>query len=177
MDQKGTNMKRLAIYPEKCVGCKLCELSCSFRSFEAFNPSISFITNVDFHDEPFFFVSLTCFQCERPYCAEACPEGALSRSEKTGAVVLDKEKCTGCTICIPACPFGNILLLEGEGIVGKCELCNGDPECAKICPTRAIQYIDVGSAYLLKKRRFAEVLKNAYCREIGKSSFLLDPMI
>lgn len=158
-------MKRLVIYPEKCVGCKLCELACSFRHFGEFNPSISFITNVGFPDEPFFFVPLTCFQCERPYCAEACPKGALSRSEKTGAVVLNKEKCKGCKICISACPFGNIVFLEEEGIVGKCELCGGEPECAKICPTEAIQYLDGTSAYLLKKRRVAEVMKNAYRAE------------
>lgn len=155
-------MRMLQIYPEKCVGCKLCELACSFKHFEEFNPSISFITNTDFREEPAFFTSITCFQCEEPYCMEICPAKALKRSEETGAVVVDKDRCVGCKMCTLACPFGNIVFLEREGVSGKCDLCNGDPECAKICPTEAIQYREVSLGALPKRRMLFDIVKEAY---------------
>jgi Fe-S-cluster-containing hydrogenase component 2 len=155
-------MKVLHIYPEKCVGCKLCELACSFGHFEAFDPSISFIKNAGFYDEPFFFVSVTCFQCEEPYCTEICPAKALKRNGETGAVTVDRDRCVGCKMCTLACPFGNIIFLENDGVVAKCDLCNGDPECAKICPSEAIQYVETVMGDFPKKKMFSEIVKEAY---------------
>jgi carbon-monoxide dehydrogenase iron sulfur subunit len=155
-------MKTLQIYPGKCVGCKLCELACSFEHFGEFDPSVSFIRNANFQDEPFFFVSVACFQCEEPYCMEICPAGALKRNEKTAAVVVDKERCIGCKMCTLACPFGNITF-------AKCDLCDGDPACAKICPTEAIQYVEGSMGGLPKRKMFSEIVKEAYKgkREVG----------
>ena len=155
-------MKILQIYPEKCVGCKLCELACSFSHFGECNPSMSFIANVDFQDEPFFFVSVTCLQCKEPYCVDICPARALKRNTTTGAIAADKGRCVGCRMCTLACPFGSITFLEREGVVGKCDLCNGDPECAKICPTEAIQYIEVSMSDFGKRKMFSEIVKEAY---------------
>ena len=155
-------MKMLQIYPEKCVGCKLCELACSFGHFEEFNPSVSFITNANFQDEPFFFVSVTCFQCEEPYCMEICPAKALKRNEETKAIIIDKDRCVGCKMCTLACPFGNITFLEREGVSAKCDLCDGDPKCVKICPTEAIQYVEASVADFPKKKMFSEIVKEAY---------------
>jgi carbon-monoxide dehydrogenase iron sulfur subunit len=155
-------MKMLQIYPEKCVGCKLCELACSFSHFNEFNPSISFITNANFQDEPFFFLSITCFQCVEPYCMEICPARAIRRDENTGAIYVLKDRCKGCRMCSLACPFGNIVFLEREGVSAKCDLCNGDPECVKICPTESIQYVEVSTGNYPKKKMFSEILKEAY---------------
>lgn len=165
-------MKMLQIYPEKCVGCKLCELACSFKHFEEFNPSISFIRNANFQDEPFFFVSITCFQCEEPYCMEICPARALKRENSTGAVVVDNDRCVGCKMCTLACPFGNLIFLEGEGVIAKCDLCNGDPECVKICPTEAIQYVEVSIGDFPKKKMFSEIVKEAYRGKMEASTLL-----
>ena len=155
-------MKMLQIYPEKCVGCKLCELACSFSHFEEFNPSISFITNANFQDEPFFFVSITCFQCEEPYCMRICPAKAIKRNEETRAMVIDKNRCVGCRMCTLACPFGNIIFLERDGVSAKCDLCDGDPKCVNICPTEAIQYCEISTGDFQKKKMFSEIVKEAY---------------
>ncbi len=74
-----------------------------------------------------------CIQCVEAYCMESCPLGALSRDEKTGAVLVDDKLCNGCEACIAACPLGAIHLDSDKGIVFKCDLCGGDPECAKMC--------------------------------------------
>jgi Fe-S-cluster-containing dehydrogenase component len=161
-DEREKTMKTLQIYPERCVGCKLCELACSFKHFEEFDPSASFIRNANFQDEPFFFVSVACFQCEEPYCMEICPAKAMKRNEEMGTVIVDKERCIGCKMCTLACPFGNITFLEREGVAGKCDLCNGDPECAKICPTEAIQYDEAAMDGMPKRKMFSEILKEAY---------------
>ena len=42
----------------------------------------------------------------------------------------------GCKVCTIACPFGTVNYNADSGKVIKCDLCGGDPECAKACPTR-----------------------------------------
>jgi Fe-S-cluster-containing hydrogenase component 2 len=51
----------------------------------------------------------------------------------TGAVLVDREKCISCGKCIKACP-GNVPILHpGDNKATICNLCNGDPECVKVC--------------------------------------------
>jgi Fe-S-cluster-containing hydrogenase component 2 len=58
---------------------------------------------------------------------------ALSVSRDTGAVLVDKEKCTACGLCIDACPgrIPHIHPTDRYAII--CDLCGGDPQCAKVC--------------------------------------------
>ncbi len=48
----------------------------------------------------------------------------------------------GCKVCTIACPFGTVNYNQSSGKVIKCDLCGGDPACARACPTQAITYID-----------------------------------
>jgi Fe-S-cluster-containing hydrogenase component 2 len=57
-------------------------------------------------------------------------------------VSISSEKCIGCYECITACPFNAIRVDTGEGLVFKCDLCGGDPECVKWCPTGSIVYVE-----------------------------------
>lgn len=43
-------------------------------------------------------------------CAAACPFDAITMSEN-GLPVVDKEKCTGCGLCVGICPRGIIVLI------------------------------------------------------------------
>jgi len=40
--------------------------------------------------------------------------------------------------------------------VDKCDLCGGDPDCVKVCPTPALSFIDAESAGMGKMRQWAE---------------------
>jgi formate dehydrogenase iron-sulfur subunit len=86
-----------------------------------------------------------CKHCTHAACLDACPTGALFRTE-FGTVVVQEDVCNGCGYCVPACPYGVIDQRKEDGRVWKCTLCYdriGDgmePACAKACPTDSIQF-------------------------------------
>lgn len=86
------------------------------------------------------YVPVTCLQCDDAACIKSCLFDALSRNEATGAIDLDREKCVNCEACVAACPFGCALVDAVHNEVIKCDLCGGDPVCARFCPTKALDY-------------------------------------
>jgi formate dehydrogenase iron-sulfur subunit len=91
------------------------------------------------------FMSDVCKHCTNAGCMDACPTGALIRSE-FGTVVLQPDVCNGCGYCVPACPFGVVDRDPDDGRAAKCTLCYDrledglEPACAKSCPTDSIQF-------------------------------------
>lgn len=77
-------------------------------------------------------------------CYLACEYDALQIDPKTGARVIDPEKCVGCGECMAACPWNMIVHNEEADKNTKCDLCGGDPQCVKYCPASAIKYIQLG---------------------------------
>ena len=74
-----------------------------------------------------------CAQCEDYPCIDACPVNALSVDEETSAVLVDRDVCNSCSLCIKACPGQVPFLHPGDNKATICDLCEGDPECAKVC--------------------------------------------
>ncbi len=153
-------MKIISINPDKCVGCRLCELACSLKNAGEFNPSKARIQVAG--AEEVFSVPVMCFQCEEPNCLEVCPANAIKKDPATGVVKVTPEKCSGCKTCTLACPFGNIAFSSDTRKAVKCEQCDGEPECVAFCPTGALSYVQADTAVLHKKRRLAERLKGVY---------------
>jgi formate dehydrogenase iron-sulfur subunit len=91
------------------------------------------------------FMSDVCKHCTHAGCMDACPTGALIRSE-FGTVVLQPDVCNGCGYCVPSCPFGVVDRDHDDGRAAKCTLCYDrledglEPACAKACPTDSIQF-------------------------------------
>jgi len=77
-------------------------------------------------------------QCEVPYCATVCPSKAISKNSETGVVKVSKKKCTGCKMCLTACPFGAMGFVDNLAI--KCDLCGGQPSCVEFCQAKALTY-------------------------------------
>lgn len=86
-------------------------------------------------------MAIMCFQCEDPSCLKVCPVHAIRRDEN-GAVVMNPDKCIGCMMRLNACPLGNISYHPAVGRVFKCDLCGGEPRCARYCPSGAISFVD-----------------------------------
>jgi carbon-monoxide dehydrogenase iron sulfur subunit len=118
--------------PEKCLGCSICESVCSAVKEKKINPLLSRIRVVNL--EPTGSIAIACVSCEDTPCVRVCPRKALRRNEKTGAVVVDEDKCNGCRWCFGACPFGAISFNPYKKVVMICDFCDGDPECVKYCP-------------------------------------------
>lgn len=134
------------IKPEKCTNCRSCEIICSFNREQAFNPRQSAVTVIAY-EEAAVSVPIMCLQCEDPTCMKVCPVGAISREESgtsgvAGNIHMDEKKCIVCKMCLNACTLGNITFSPEKRKVFKCELCGGDPLCAKACPSGAIIFED-----------------------------------
>lgn len=147
-------MKSLIVVPNRCTGCHRCELSCSFVHFKTMSPVRSAIHVIRIDHAP-IDTAIFCVHCG--LCMDVCPTGALSRDNKTQAVVVEYEKCGGCGNCVHVCPFGAVTLDMVAKKAIKCDLCGGDPECVKICPENALQYIDAEKASHYKRIAFANL--------------------
>jgi formate dehydrogenase iron-sulfur subunit len=106
------------------------------------------------------FMSDVCKHCTNAGCLDACPTGALIRTEHE-TVVLQPDVCNGCGYCVPACPFGVVDRDHLDGRASKCTLCYDrledglEPACAKACPTDSIQFGPYDELVDLASRRVA----------------------
>src|SRR3972149_1780526 len=83
--------KFVSVDPDKCVGCQICEYTCSWTKEKAFNPMKSRIRVVRVNQ--LANMAVTCRLCEDPACVAAWPSDALTQSEETGAIMVDADKC------------------------------------------------------------------------------------
>jgi Fe-S-cluster-containing dehydrogenase component len=144
----------LLLDEEACTGCLLCVLGCAMARTGEADAGRSRI-RVYAGGEEGRFVPLTCQQCEDAFCTEACPTKACHREDETGIVVIDEERCIGCRTCIVACPFGAPSFDEAAGVTVKCDCCDGDPQCVKLCEPGAISFVAVDESSLRKRRDVA----------------------
>ena len=94
-----------------------------------------------------------CMHCDNAPCIEACPvDGAVYKRED-GLVIIDGDKCSGCKLCVDACPYDVIYFNEDLNIAQKCTGCahlldDGwkEPRCADACPTEALRWMDEDEA-------------------------------
>jgi formate dehydrogenase iron-sulfur subunit len=100
-----------------------------------------------------------CKHCAHAPCHEACPTGAIIRTE-FDTVYVQQDICNGCGYCTLACPFGVIARDEqGDHRAHKCTLCYDRmkdglvPACAKACPTESIQFGEVEQLKVHARKR------------------------
>ena len=165
-----------------CIGCKACEVACkqwndlpsdgsrfekggSYDHTGSLSAStwrhVRFVEQIDAAENPkWLFMSDVCKHCTNAGCLDACPTGALIRTEFE-TVIVQPDVCNGCGYCVPACPFGVIDRDMIDGRAAKCTLCYDrledglEPACAKSCPTDSIQFGPYEELVEIAERRVA----------------------
>ena len=175
-----------------CIGCKACEVACkewnqlpadslelsgmSYDNTKALSATtwrhVAFIeqipqrngggTSAGDETARWLMMSDVCKHCANAPCLDACPTGAIFRTE-FDTVVVQQDICNGCGYCVPACPFGVVELDEEDGKAHKCTLCYDrlkgglEPACAKVCPTESIQFGELEELDSKARRRVADL--------------------
>jgi carbon-monoxide dehydrogenase iron sulfur subunit len=124
--------------PELCTGCTYCMLACSFEHFKVLDYNLSHLWINPDPEKNFSYVGVHCAHCDDPICLAACPTEAISKDEETGWVTINQNVCIGCRSCNVMCPISIPWKNEERKASFKCDFCEGDPKCAKFCPTGAI---------------------------------------
>ena len=128
-----------------CIGCRACEVHCKeknnpgtgaffCRILEVASPATGSVPGID-------FIYLGCFHCEKPWCVDACPTGAMRRRDQDGIVYVFEKDC-----------------------VGKCDLCMDrvdqglEPACVSKCTTGCLSFTTPADASQTTRQAFAEQL-------------------
>jgi len=157
-----SNKKKILILdPEKCSGCKCCQLACSFNKVQMFSPVRSRIQLVKVYEYG-ISIPVICQHCADPICIDVCPTKAISKDEELGIIKLDEDKCIGCRTCFMACPVGAIQINVDTKKMIKCDLCEGDPECVKACTYGALEYVDIDAASSQKRKESMKKISEVY---------------
>lgn len=168
----------MGIEVDKCIGCNRCVEACKaendvppddahFRTWvERYvikGGGDVTVTNISAHGETVrdalpddadvlrtFFVPKLCNQCVNPPCVQVCPVGATFSTED-GVVLVDEQRCIGCSYCIQACPYGARFMNPRTRTADKCTFCYHRvrqgllPACVEVCPTQARIFGDLSS--------------------------------
>jgi formate dehydrogenase iron-sulfur subunit len=173
-----------------CIGCKACEVACKewngvshdgfeWSGFSYDNTAglghstwrhVKFIENGIVpglggnapETAAWAFSSDVCKHCGDAGCLEACPTGAIVRTE-FGGVFIQPDVCNGCGYCVVTCPFGVVERNPEDGRAFKCTFCYDrqlaglKPACATACPTESIKFGELEEMRLAAQERLAEL--------------------
>lgn len=143
--------KSLILDLNRCVGCGACVVTCMDQNDiypEKGQPAFRRIYQIEDSEAqtPIIqYVSAGCMHCQDSPCMTGCPTGAIYRDEKTGAVLVEQDRCIGCHSCALACPFG-VPRYDADDKMHKCNLCvtrqeaGMPPACVKVCPYEALRF-------------------------------------
>ena len=169
----------------KCAGCRTCETVCSAYNNKITvegemvnglgDPSRSMIRVFQFN--PDVDISTVCAMCPDSPCIEACTstpdpdtgKKALYRDEVTHVIRHNPDQCEACASCADACRERRVGIITPNPETNMpeplCNFCDGDPQCVKHCPQKALSV-----RIVIRGRRFygkspeeiAEALSNCW---------------
>lgn len=136
----------------RCIGCNACVVGCKQENSL---PDGVFFTRTLSQEYGVYpavnrvYIPTLCNHCEDAPCEKVCPSGA-TYTRADGIVMVDSEKCIGCSSCAVACPYDQRTELKKEsfekglfgtgektpfeeqgygrftpGMVTKCDFCSG----------------------------------------------------
>ena len=170
----------------RCIGCRRCVYACVDENNPSRDVQIQWIRVLRMKkgelnleksehyyspdkvpEDDYFYIPVSCQQCENTPCIKVCPVKATWR-EPDGIVVIDYNWCIGCRLCMASCPYRarkfnwkepeipedkintNVHYLGNrprmKGVVEKCTFCihrtreGRYPACVEICPVGARKF-------------------------------------
>ena len=175
-------MKTVFVNPERCIGCKHCELACAVEHSESKNLYQAVfeepLPRSRIYVEPGLYLNTSfpnkCRHCDPAPCMQVCPTRAISRSDDLSEIVLiDGHRCILCGMCAMVCPFDVIaygrtwtVVLRKETAV-KCDHCidrqrRGEvPACVEACKVGALEFGEINELVKAARTRLSEAVSVA----------------
>ena len=149
-----------------CIGCRACQVAC--KQWNELGPEVPEWTGgyqnhahftdktfrlVRFIEEPrqpqrraaWLLMSDVCKHCAQAGCLDACPTGAIYRTEY-GTVNINQDICNGCRYCVVVLPLRGRQLQPRHRhrhevhVLQRPHPQRPRARCAKACPTESIQF-------------------------------------
>jgi carbon-monoxide dehydrogenase iron sulfur subunit len=174
-------MKTVFVNPERCIGCKQCQIACAVEHSNSKN--IYHAMAEQRKPRPRVLVAPgivldtsypnKCRHCDPAPCMSVCPTGAISRDEDTDIVVVDGDKCITCAMCAMVCPFDVITFYPSyrakldKAVAIKCDHCierqrRGEiPACVEACKVGALVFGDVNELVKMARTKLAQTVSVA----------------
>jgi Fe-S-cluster-containing hydrogenase component 2 len=127
----GKNLK-IEFYPEKCTGCRICEMACSIRNEGVINPSKARLRI--YREAMDKYTIKICNLCGE--CIKVCNPKAIYI--ENGVFKVNDEKCNMCLKCLKACPQEAIFIHKDLRYPLFCIFCGA---CVANCPQKALALI------------------------------------
>ncbi|MDY7042217.1 MAG: 4Fe-4S dicluster domain-containing protein [Chloroflexota bacterium] len=156
-------MKTVFVNPERCIGCKQCQVACAVEHSQSKNlyQAISETpqSHPRIHVAPGIYLDTSfpnkCRHCDPAPCMTVCPTGAISRNADLNIVIVDGNKCITCAMCAMVCPFDVIRFYPSptvkleKSVAIKCDHCierqqqGREPACVEACKVGALVFGDI----------------------------------
>jgi len=175
-------MKTVFVNPERCIGCKQCEVACGVAHSQTKNLFLAVFetptSKPRIHAEPGLVLNSAfpnkCRHCNPAPCQMACPTAAISRlADHPEIVYLSPSKCIACGMCAMVCPFDVITyyasgLAPGRPAVAiKCDQCidrqrlGEIPACVEACKVEALVWGELNDLVKAARTRYSEAVSVA----------------
>lgn len=136
---------------QRCVGCDACTVACKQEHDLpiglTWNPVLTVGPVGSFPELSACYFPKQCMHCDNAPCIEACPTGAMVKSED-GLVLINNSDCNGCSLCVDACPYDAVSVSSITGLAEKCTFCSHrinmglQPACILSCVGKAMFFGD-----------------------------------
>ena len=140
----------IAYDKEMCVACYTCEVACKQEhGFPVTTDWIKVVRHPVYVKDNRLardYSIRRCRHCKDPECMKVCPEEAVYKNAD-GIVLIREGACSGCGLCVEACPFHAMGFDEEQQVASKCTLClhliqkGFQPSCVKHCPSHALEWV------------------------------------
>ncbi len=174
-------MKTVFVQPDRCVGCKQCEVACAVEHSQSKNLFQAVFENpkprprIDVGPGIYMNSSFPnkCRHCDPAPCLAVCPTAAISRTGDREIVLIDGDKCINCAMCAMACPFDVIRYytsfetLKDRIVALKCDHCierqgkGLEPACVEVCKVDALLFGEINELARTASSRLARSVSEA----------------